>query len=674
MNILNHYSYSYKIRISTLLCGLALLYLQGAYAQLTPFNPQKRSELEGKLSQVEIKTERTTVLLDLHDQWMYVDPARAYAYNDQAFELAKTLHNPVLLARAYGNKGNKHFDAGNLDQALDDYIKSCSLVSNIEEQPLINALNFSNISNVFALKGDYSTAMEYSYRSIKLCEKVPSGLNLRCHTRANLTEMYINLHQFEKAEFLLKLNLKELRSIRSPTVNAMTFNNLGMVYRNKKLYNKAIEHFQQALRYAEPYDLNYFTSSICTQISEVYLTEQQPHKALPFARRARYLSIRHGDAQVETISSRDMAQIFLALNRLDSAYFYAKYALNLSSYKGIQSLRPSTLLTYAQVLKQQKQYDASLKAMQAAQRLGDSIFSEKTKAQSANRLEAFSTLETQQNVRRRYADQIHQARLIRYITSFAIGLALLIGFGIYLLYRQRQEANKVLTNKGADIETQRKALLNLNQVKDQLFSAIASELRAPLSAIQGVLANLERGVAHQEIILGQLRQQTIRTITLLEDLLFTARVQMQQYQPLRQEFQLKKLVEDLDKNMRAMNIGSYTPIVYQVPSDLDMYSDPTMLKMVIRNLLLLVAHRPGKRGMRMALNAWREADRVNIRIGDVAESTAEIDSLSKTDSLPYKPHWDLDLIRSFVRSYGGILIECPEGKGYDLVLPDAQGA
>lgn len=673
MNILDYCAYSRKIRISTWLCGLALLYVQVAYAQLTPFDPKKRSELEAKLSQVEIKVERTTVLLDLHDQWMYVDPNRAYGYNDQALELAKTLRNPVLLARAYGNKGNKGFDAGNLDLALKDYIKSCSFIS-IENQPLINALNFSNISNVFALKGDYSTAMEYSYRSIKLCEKVPSGLNLRCHTRANLTEMYINLQQFEKAEFLLKLNLKELRSIRSPTVNAMTFNNLGVVYRNKKLYGKAIDHFQQALRYSEPYDLNYFTSSICAQISEVYLTEKQPLKALPFARRARYLSIRHGDAQVETISSRDMAQIFLALNRLDSAYFYAQYALNLSSYKGIQSLRPSTLLTYAQVLKQQKQYDASLKAMQAAQTLSDSIFSEKTKAQSANRLEAFSTLETQQNVRQRYANEIHQARLIRSITTFAIGLALLIGLGIYVLYRQRQEANKVLTNKGADIEAQRKELLNLNQVKDQLFSAIASELRAPLNAIQGVLANLEKGVAQQEIILGQLRQQTMRTIALLEDLLFTARVQMQQYQPLRQEFQLKKLVEDLDKNMRAMNNGAYTPIVYQIPPDLDMYSDPTMLKMVIRNLLLLVAHRPGKRGVPMALNAWREADRVNIRIGDVAESPAEIDSLSKTDSLPYKPYWDLDLIRSFIKSYGGILIECSEGKGYDLVLPDAQGA
>jgi len=657
-----------------MLCfGGVILCPKPIQAQLTPFDPLKRSELESRLSQVEIKPERAKVLLDLHDQWMYVAPSKAYAYNDQAFKLAQELRNPQLLARAYGNMGNKGFDGGNLDRALKDYVKSSSLIS-IEKYPLVNALNFSNISNVFALKGDIPTAMEYSYRAIELSKKTPDGLNVRCHTRANLAETYTNLQQFEKAEFLLKLNLKELQSIKSPTVNAMTLNNLGIIYRHKKRFDAAIECFQRALDETIPYDLNYFTSSICAQLSEVYLLQQKPAQALPFARKARFLSTQHGDAQVETISSRDLAQIFLATNQLDSAYYYAKYALNLSSYRGLQSLRPSALLTYAKVLKQQQQYTASLKAMQEAKTLSDSIYSEETKAQSTNRLEAFSILEAQQNINQRYADQIQRAKLIRLITSLAIGLALFIGIGIYLLYGQRQAVNKILTQKGAAIEAQRKELLHLNQIKDQLFSAIATELRVPLRAIQGVLANLEKGLSHQESTLGQLQQQTMRTLTLLEDLLFTARVQMQQYQPLRQEFQLKTLVEDLDKNMRAMSNGAYIPIVYQVPQDLAMYSDPTMLKMVIRNLLLLVAHRPGKMGVPMAVNAWREADRVNIRIGDVAESPAELASLHKTDSLPFKPHWDLDLIRSFVQSYGGILVECSEGKGYDLILPDAQGA
>lgn len=676
MKIFRFLSFS-GIFLLVLTGGLILLCVE-ASGQLTPFDPKKRTALEAQLNQVEIKQERANVLLDLHDQYMYAEPIRAYTYNEQAYILAKQLKNSVLLSRAYGNKGNQSFDAGNLDQALQYYLKASNLVK-IEEHPLLVALHYSNMANVFALKGDYATSMEYAYTSIDLCKKSPAGLNLRCHTRANLAENYTNLQQFEKAEFLLKLNLRELHSISSPTVEAMTLNNLGIIYRKKKQPILAIDYLQQAIQESDPFGLNYFTSSICANLSELYLSEQEPQKALPYARRARQMSIQHRDAQVQAVSSRNLAEIFLKLNQLDSAYYYAKYALNITIYKGIQTLRPSALSTYAQVLKQLKQYDASLKALQEARLLSDSIFSEDIKIQSTQRLEAFSVLEAQQNMDSFYAARINQAKLIRWITGIAIALAFLIGIGIYSLYQQRQRVNKVLTKKGDTIEEQRKELYNLNLVKDQLFSAIATELRAPLTAIQGVLANLEQGESlehkNEERLLGQLQQQTVRTITLLEDLMFTARVQMQQYQPLRQEFQLKSLAEDVDKNIRLLSNGAYNPILYHIPPDLNLYSDLTMLKMILRNLLLIMAERPGKKEVPVTLSAWREEDRVHIRIADVEEVEHQPDPYPYTvNPSSHKPYWDLQLIRTFMEGYGGELRECPEGKGYDLVLLDAQGA
>ncbi len=85
MKILSYFSLS-GIYLPALLCGLILLCIQAGYAQLTPFDPQKRAELEQQLSQVEIKQQRATVLLDLHDQLMYSEPVQGYVYNDQAFQ------------------------------------------------------------------------------------------------------------------------------------------------------------------------------------------------------------------------------------------------------------------------------------------------------------------------------------------------------------------------------------------------------------------------------------------------------------------------------------------------------------------------------------------------------------------------------------------------------------
>jgi signal transduction histidine kinase len=317
--------------------------------------------------------------------------------------------------------------------------------------------------------------------------------------------------------------------------------------------------------------------------------------------------------------------------------------------------------------------------MKQARMLSDSIFSEDIKIQSTKRLEAFSILETQQNMGSIYADRISQAKSIRLVTGIAIGLAFLIGMGIYFLYQQRQVVNKILTRKGKAIEAQRKELYTLNQVKDQLFSALATELRAPLAAIQGVLTNLDRSTnapyTCQERFLSQLQQQTVQTITLLEDLLFTARMQMQQYQPLRQEFQLKSLIDEVLKNIRLLSNGSFVPIMYHVPPNLDLYSDPTMLKMILRNLLLIVSQRPGKKEVPVILSAWREGNSVNIRIADVEEIDRQPDPYPHAvNASSHKPYWSLQLIRTFMEGHGGELRECPEGKGYDLVLLDAQGA
>ncbi|HOY17040.1 MAG TPA: hypothetical protein PLC89_07105, partial [Haliscomenobacter sp.] len=355
---------------------LNFVFLQGImlYAQVTPYDPNKLAALQNKLTQVEIKSEKASVLLDLHDQLMYSNVAEAYTYNNQALNLAQNLDDKVLMSRAFGNKGNEYFDEADLDKALYYYLKSSDLID-IEEQPLIMALNFSNMANVFALKGDYPTSMEYAYRAIALCKKSPTGLNLKCHTRANLAESYVSLQQFEKAEYLLKLNVKELKTIVSPTVKAMTLSNLGTVYRHKKKNDVAINYVQGALQETEPFGLNYITASACANLSDLYLLGNRPKLGLPFARRAHHLSMLNEDAQVQTIACRNMARIFLHLGQLDSAHHYAKYALSIAQNKGIQTLQPLVLRTYSAVLKKLKLYQPSLEALKQARMISDSIFS-----------------------------------------------------------------------------------------------------------------------------------------------------------------------------------------------------------------------------------------------------------------------------------------------------------
>jgi len=646
------------------------------WAQIKPYNPNKLAELEKKLAKSEIKTEKATLYADLHDQWMYVNSNTAYFYNNQALNLALVLKDNLLLARAYSNKGNEFFDKGDLKSALQFYLKSSELISE-KEQPLLIALNLSNISNVFSLKGDYSTSMEYAYRSIALSKKSSEGLNLTCHTRANLAGSYTALEQYKKAEYLLQKTLNEIKNYDSPAVKAMTYSNIGMNYSIEHKNKTAIHYQKLALRETEPFGLDYFTSRACYGLGNLYLSNKEPQKALGFTRRAKELSTLSEDAQIQTLSNAGIARIFLNLGKLDSATFYAEQALSIAQLKGIKSFQPWILQIHSKILKERKQYDASLKALQESRRIGAQVFSQEAKDQSINRLEAFSTLETREDLDLQFAHQFSRIKFFQNISIIAVVLTLIVGFGIYFLYRYRRTLNLELTKKNEELEINRKEVFQMNQIKDQLFAAIAHELRTPLHTIKEVLSRLDQSSKSPDYLsesnmLTQLQHQTVGTITLLEDLLFTARVQMQQYQPLRQEFQLKSLTDELDKNLKLLNNGTFLTIIHAIPKDLYLYSDMTMLKMAMRNLFLNVAHRPGKNMFPVVLSAWKENGLVIIRIADVQEFEQPVTKCNtqQCNDSPRKPYWDIALIQNFLETNGGKLSICPDGKGYDIILPD----
>jgi hypothetical protein len=662
---------------NVVLITVFLQFVAGAvWAQLKPFNPKKLAELERKLAKTEIKTEKATLYLDLHDQWMYVNSNNAYFYNNQALNLARELRDKLLLARAYGNKGNEFFDEGDLKSSLQYYLKSSELISE-KEQPLLMALNLSNISNVFSLKGDYPTSMEYAYRSIALSKKSPEGLNLTCHTRANLAGTYTSLEQYKKAEFLLIKTLNEIKTYPSPTVKAMAYTYLGMNYSKEHKIKTAIHYQKLALQETEPFGLDYFTSRACYSLGNLYLSNKEPQKALYFERRAKVLSTLSEDAQIQIVSNAGIANTFLDLGKLDSASFYAEQALSIAQQKGIKSSQPWILQIHSKILKERKQYDASLKALQESRRIGAQVFSQEAKDQSINRLEAFSTLETREDLDLKYAHQFSRVKIFRNISIIAVVLALIVGFGIYFLYRYRKILNLELTKKNEELETNRKEVFQMNQIKDQLFAAIAHELRTPLHTIQEVLSKLDQNskspdFSSESNMLTQLQHQTVGTITLMEDLLFTARVQMQMYHPLRQEFQLKSLTDELDKNLKLLNNGTFLTIIHAIPKDLYLYSDMTMLKMAMRNLFLNVANRPGKIMFPVVLSAWKENGLVYIRIADVQEFEQPITKCNaqQCNDSPRKPYWDISLIQNFLEANGGKLSICPYGKGYDIILPD----
>jgi signal transduction histidine kinase len=175
----------------------------------------------------------------------------------------------------------------------------------------------------------------------------------------------------------------------------------------------------------------------------------------------------------------------------------------------------------------------------------------------------------------------------------------------YLWYRnylRAREANKQLALKNDVIEKHSLALETLNKaithqnesleeanlMKNKLLSILSHDLRGPLSNTQGILQLINNGVlepAQFKPVFKELEKQYVRSIALLENLLFWIKSQMQGNPIVPKEVNLKSLLDKLIEEQDAALQNKGITVTNDVAPELNVVGDHEMLKVIFRNLL-----------------------------------------------------------------------------------------
>ncbi len=146
-----------------------------------------------------------------------------------------------------------------------------------------------------------------------------------------------------------------------------------------------------------------------------------------------------------------------------------------------------------------------------------------------------------------------------------------------------QELNLKLTQTEKD---QRKS----NITKDKIFSIIAHDLRSPINSISGLLNILSAkmssiGDIELRNLVRDVSESTERLTQFLDDLLKWSMSQMGQLRPKTERVHLRKLVHEnyslVKPRLKEKNIHFKA----SVPEDIDVYADPNMLRLILRNLI-----------------------------------------------------------------------------------------
>ena len=346
-----------------------------------------------------------------------------------------------------------------------DYAEGLKIL--LEAQQLCEKFNkptdlvriLTNLSNIYDLQKDYTTALNYAYKAKNLQESyhISEGIN---PMSLALGVIYKDIGNKDSAIFYLKKAYTVSIDLQNPAFLTSSTYYLGGTYAKYADYNQALEYYQKSLFYAHQFK-TYYT------IARVY---------------------------------QAMAQMYVAKNQLDSAIFYSKKALEEKEntvYHLTTTINAATLLS--QVYEKKNNPTEALKYYKIAIATRDSSL-EREKVKQFEKL-SFEEQEREAITQRRIA--AHDLAVKNQIKIYAL-LGLLIGlsFFAFFLYRNNQRkhnTNILLSSQKEEISQKslqlEKSLSALKQTQNQLIqkeklaslgeltAGIAHEIQNPLNFV-----------------------------------------------------------------------------------------------------------------------------------------------------------------------------------------------
>ena len=309
----------------------------------------------------------------------------------------------------------------------------------------------------------------------------------------------------------------------------------------------------------------------------------------------------------------------------------------------------------------------------------------KTKARIMRPINDFYVMFIQRTTNNVLTNERHSKNLLSGIIVLIFTIIGILVFSFVMIINQigrREKAEYEIIRKNEQLQL-------ANAEKDKFFSIIAHDLRSPFNSLLGftrMMTDEMPSLTLEEIrkIAVSMRKSTTNLYNLLENLLEWSRMQRDLINPSPESILLRhEIAENLELIKESAGRKKIT-IAYEIPAELEVYADKSMLGAIIRNLAsnaIKFTHQNGKVSF---VAESQPDDSVTISVSDTGigmnkemiRNLFRLDSKTNRKGTDREPTTGLGLIicREFIEKHGGKLwIESEEGKGSKFIfsLPSA---
>jgi tetratricopeptide (TPR) repeat protein len=411
------------------------------------------------------------------------DLTGALNHYEYALKVQTKLNDLTGISVSLNNIADIYKRQGDANKAIEYHIKSLNVKEKNNDITGVG-ITYLNLGSIYRNQGDIAAAVNCFSKALKIFE-TKGEKRQQAATISNLGHIYETEGDFEKAlQYFNKAKLL-FGIVGEKQSCALSITNIGEIYYKTGLTDKALTYYYEAKKIREGIDDKGGMAAALVLISSAYSQKGDMDSALTSVNRAIGLlnSIENKSALSEAYELA--ANTYYANKNFAKAEENAKKALQLGKELGYPVLIKHPAYTLYKIYRNSNRKNDALEMFELHIKMNDSlsrvenkkaILRQQFKSEYDKKAAADSV--SQANIRlveqSKHDAEIARQRLFTYGGVFGFLLMLVIAFISFRAFKNKQQANKAITQQKHIIEEKQKEILDsINYAKRIQYTLLA---------------------------------------------------------------------------------------------------------------------------------------------------------------------------------------------------------
>lgn len=519
------------------------------------------------------------------------DLKKALDYYYKANAIIEDISNNSSKAKVLSGLGLVYEAQGKFDSAivkLDESLK----IFKAEGKTRDAVAMANNLANITRKQGDYLNSIAYFNEALKTARDIGNP-RMEAILLINLANNYLELNDDKTALELYEKSAKIIKGV-DDYAYAASLSNIALILEDKQP--------EEAIRYLEESNAIYRKMNSIPQLinnlnnegNNQFRLKQYNDSKTTYLEANQYLKTRDLD-YLKTSTYLGLSNANLALNEIDSAYYYASKGLELARFNKTISSESEAAELLHKIEKIKGNFKMALNYLEIHESLKDSLFDQE-KIRELGKLEAgleYKNLKEQLE-RERETEKAQtelelgiQKNFIIVLSIILIG-AFIIVILLFVIKQNKSKTNKSLQQYSKDIEDRNNYLKQLHVQKNQLISIISHDFRSPLTSLSQTLdlycdKTLNKDEFDQWV--PEINKNVKSTLGLIDKLLSWAKQSLNEFRINKTEVLLHPVIIDKITTFEDAMVHKNLNIENNISEDFSIFIDKNTLEVVLRNLM-----------------------------------------------------------------------------------------